>query len=259
MLPLPGPNAPSYGRRAHFAAAEDEGGDEMDRDELLRQLGRLGFQTDVLQDLDDAVLSEILRVVSSKEDEDEDEDEAPPDEAPLSEEEQDDEDAALDALPEAKNAREREQYAERGRAWMRRGRRVLEKYADDRSSAGGGGGLLGSGVSKDTTPHWSMAKYKEVFAENERGLRQLGIDTPEKLRKHRERGKTFCDTGLSRQPAEGRNPLFDSYAEDDVQAAAERFADRRFHRDSKHTGLTRGDYRRLYLDATPAQRQEFCR
>jgi hypothetical protein len=114
-------------------------------------------------------------------------------------------------------------------------------------------------VSKDL-PKWDAAKYQEEFRKNENGLRQMGIRSPRMLKKHREGRRIYCDV-LPKQTGDGKGAsgqLFDSYSESDLGRRAEQFAESRYRRDGRFTGLSVADYRQIFLAASPAERAEFC-
>jgi hypothetical protein len=223
--------------------------EDAEREEMLDALLDMGFSVSDLEGAPDETLAAILRVYGSGGDEDE----------------EDGEDEALDDLPEPKDDDEREEFAEVGRKWKRRGEKVMRHYgyADDSSKAASGRGhlLTGTGSDMDTTPRWDAAKYREEFKKNEQGLRQLGVTSPEELKRHREgRPRKFCDLPLPRRAKEGKGEgLADKYSEmpAGVRREAVRFAESRIKRgDAKFTGQSRQDYERIYLDATPQQRRE---
>jgi hypothetical protein len=224
------------------------------RDELIRMLvENYGFKADDLEGADDDLLRAIL--ISHGNDE--------------------------VGLPEPADDDEREEFAEHFRKKFPRHHRAFSKYcahSDDANSRGGGGGMLASGVSMDTTPSWDAATYKRKFAENETGLRQMGIDSPEKLKAQRERKEVFC--GIGREAKAGR-PLDRKFAapgasspytpsqntsslrfaeqRGTVRQQAEKFAEARVRRgDSHYTGQSRNDYIQIFMRATPAQRAELC-
>jgi hypothetical protein len=233
--------------------ADDDG--MPDRDELIRMLvENYGFKADDLEGASDDLLRAILMSHGNDE----------------------------VGHPEPKDDDEREEFAEHFRKKFPRHHRAFSKYcahSDDANSRGGGGGMLASGVSMDTTPSWDAATYKRKFAENETGLRQMGIDSPEKLKAQRERKQVFCG-GLPKEAKPGR-PLDRKFAapgasspytpsqstsslrfseqRGTVRQQAEKFAESRIKRgDGHYTGLGKRDYERIYMKATEEQRQEFC-
>jgi hypothetical protein len=234
--------------------------DDLDRDDIIDKLTtEFGFRTGDLENAPDETLIAILKKFQADADE------------------QDDEDEGADELPEPSNELERQEFAEQARAYvrynrdrvekygerfrpaLRRSRKALRKYchSDDANSSKVPGGMLASGVEKSTQPIWDASHYRRTFAENEAGLRQMGIDSPEKLKRAREKGETFCDKP-PRQAQERKSPLAFSERRGSVRQQAETFAESRVARgDSHYTGQSRADYIQIFMRATPAQREEF--
>jgi hypothetical protein len=246
---------PSRGDDDALHYADDD--EPPDRDEIIRLLTEeLGFKLEDLENAPDETLRAILRSHGMDE----------------------------VGLPEPEDEDEKEAFAEHFKKKYPRHHRAFSKYcshADDASAqrTSAPTGLLGSGVSKDTVPHWDSATYRQKFAENRDGLAQLGILSPEMLKRSREGGEVFCGRDLPRQAKEGR-PLDRKFADParspqaagksrlakyppkqpspGIVRAAERFAESRIARgDGVYTGMSRNDYIQVFTRATPAQREEF--
>jgi hypothetical protein len=268
MAALRSPEPQSAGGGLHKTGTQTDDFADDDRDDMIDVLTeQYGFNRDDLQDVSDDLLRAILRSHNVGDGDDDDGE-------PI---------AGEDDLPEPDNEVEREAFAEAAKGWVRISRQYVEKYgeqfrpalrrskravkkycggySDDANSRGGGGGMLASGVEKSTLPLWDAARYRKAFSENERGLRAMGIDSPEKLKAHRE-GKrviTHCDRNpLPKQVEEGRGKkLLDRFSES-TRSAAVTFAESRIRRgDGKFTGQSKNDYVQIFLSATPAQRAEF--
>jgi hypothetical protein len=200
-----------------------EGDEDLDHDSLVKKLEDMGFQLSEIEDVPDETLAAILRVVGQDQDEDDFDESgvgAPqnsrrgrvPDDDDGGFDEEDREDAALEDLPEPADEEERKVFAERGRHWIRRGQKVLRRYADDNNSGALSGGALGRGTSTELQPVWDAARYREEYKRNENGLKQMGVTSPEALRAHREGKRVVHCDAPPRQAREGRG-LSDQYSE----------------------------------------------
>jgi hypothetical protein len=225
--------------------AEGDAAGGLDRQAIITKLAKAGFNLGVLKTFDDAQLAELMRVLDSSDpDAGEEDDEAA-------------EDAAAEELPEPENDEEREAFADRARHHLRRAERAVKKYADDRNS-GAVGGALGSGTDPDALPKWDATRYAEEFQANQQGLKQLGVNSPEELKAHRE-GCKMAEAQVPKAVGEGKggNPLLRfSELPASVRVAAETFAERHHSRFGPVTGLSQTDYQRIYLAASPEQRKE---
>jgi hypothetical protein len=202
-----------------------------DREEILEKLADLGFSREVAEACEDQVLAEILRVLDTRETEVDDDD---------------------DELPEPRDEEERQAFLEEVQKFAERSRRAVKKYSYSGGTDASGdieaGGFLGTGTSKERSK-LALAECRRKFAENERGLRAMGINSPEELRQ-RLAGK------IKDPPAGGAGGLTRAAAENkSLIRLAEKFCEQPDRKRAMELmGVSKHDFVQSYLNASPSQR-----